>query len=42
MGGFIGSRQNILSVISGVVSVVVAGCGVVAFNGGIIGIFSFW
>lgn len=38
MGGFIGSRQNMLSVFSGVDD----GCGTVAFSGGMIGVFSFW
>lgn len=33
-----GSRQNMLSVISGVVDVV-AGCGEVVFRGGMIGVF---
>lgn len=51
IGGFIGSRQNMLSVISGVVDVVgwisgvvdVVGCdgGVAVFRGGMMGVFSF-
>ena len=38
----IGSRQNMLSVISGVVDVVGCGCGVAVFRGGMMGVFSFW
>lgn len=41
IGGFMGSRQNMLSVISGVVDVV-ADCGEVVFRGGMIGVFSAW